>query len=362
MNAFRRFLERDPMAVVWPAVIFLLIMLVGWGVRRLALRILNAWTRRTKSRPGVILSEAIRAPFLIWTAILALHIALQSSELPPRFTTWSAKTLLVLWIISLTLLCMRIAGDFVRIYGDRVPGALPVTTLTQTLAQLAVLLMGVALLLQGLGIAVTPYLTALGVGGLAVALALQDTLSNLFAGFYVAVSGKIRLGDYIKLSSGEEGYVSDISWRSTMVRASSNNLIIIPNAKLSQTIVTNYHLPDKHMAAGLQVNVALESDPDQVERILLEVATEGARQIQGMVADSPPSVLLDPGVGDFFFAFSLNYQVAEFSYQGSVRAALRKRILKRFKQEGIRLPYPVRQVYWEQKAEGPKSTAGSAGL
>ncbi len=350
MTAFRHLLERDPMAVVWPVVIFVVIMLAGWAVRRVVVRILGAWTRRTGSRPGVILTEAIKAPFLIWTAILALHIALQSSELPARFTAWSAKTLLVLWIISLTLICMRLAGDLVRHFGDQVQGALPVTTLTQNLAQLSVMLLGIVLLLQEFGVKITPILTALGVGGLAVALALQDTLSNLFAGFYVAVGGQIRLGDYIRLASGEEGYVSDIAWRSTMVRASSNNLIIIPNAKLSQAIVTNYHLPDKRMGVSLQVNVGFESDVEHVERILLEEATEGARHIDGMVSDSPPSVLLDPGFGDFSLGFSLNYQVAEFNYQGAVRAALRKRILKRFQQEGIRLPYPVRKVYWHREA------------
>jgi small-conductance mechanosensitive channel len=173
------------------------------------------------------------------------------------------------------------------------------------------------------------------------------------------VAGQIRLGDYIKLSSGEEGYVADIAWRSTSVRASSNNLIIIPNAKLSQTIVTNYYLPDKRMGAGFQVNVALESDIDQVERILMEVATGGAGQIAGMVADSPPSVLLDPGVGDFFLGFSLNYQVTEFNNQGPVRSALRKRILKRFMEEGIRLPYPVRTVYLKGEGAGQKTDGGT---
>ena len=75
------------------------------------------------------------------------------------------------------------------------------------------------IILNQLHVSIAPILTALGVGGLAVALALQDTLSNLFAGFYVAVAGQVRLGDYIvKLDTGEEGYVTDISWRTTTIR------------------------------------------------------------------------------------------------------------------------------------------------
>ncbi len=139
-------------------------------------------------------------------------------------------------------------------------------------------------------------------------------------------------------------------------------MIIIPNSKLSQTIVTNYYLPTKQIGVSLQVNVAFDCDVEEVERILLEVATEGAKQINGMVADAAPSVLLDPGFGDYSLGFSVNYQVAEFNFQSAVRAALRKRILQRFQQEGIRLPYPVRRVYFDREiADSGKSASASGG-
>src|SRR6202042_3253297 len=214
----------------------------------------------------------------------------QSSMLPGRATLWVARILLVLWFLSLTIMASRLAGDLIRFYGASTPGALPVTTLSQTLAQLGVVILGVLMLLNGLGISITPILTALGVGGLAVALALQDTLSNLFAGFYVAVAGQVRLGDYIKLNTGEEGYVTDIGWRCTTIRSLNSNLIIVPNAKLAQAIVTNYSLPQKQMSASLQVGVSYRSDPDQVEKMLLEVALQGATEITGMLQDPPPSV------------------------------------------------------------------------
>jgi small-conductance mechanosensitive channel len=361
MTAFRRLVQADPMLLIWPLCVFLLVWIAGWVVRRFTRRVLTAWTARTHSRFGVVLGEAIHGPFLIWTVMLGVHLAVQASRLPVHFTQWSAKALLILWITSLTLLGMRIAGDLVRNYGSQVAGGvLPVTTLTQNLAQLAVVLVGAAVLLQELGLKITPYLTALGVGGLAVALALQDTLSNLFSGFYVAVAGQIRLGDYIKLNTGEEGYVSDIGWRSTIVRSLGSNLVFIPNAKLSQAIVTNYHLPNKHMGVGFAVNVCFESDIDQVERVLLEELQGAAAQVQGMVADPPPSVTFDPGFGEFFLGFTVNYTIAEFASQWPVRHALRKRIYKRFAREGIRLPYPVRTIYLrdERTPEHPAESPG----
>src|SRR5581483_6555685 len=150
--------------------------------------------------------------------------------------------------ISLTIMGVRLAGNLVRYYGEQVPGALPVTTLSETLAELAVVVLGILLILSSLDFKITPILTALGVGGLAVALALQDTLSNLFSGFYVAVARQIRLGDYIRLNSGEAGYVTDIGWRSVTLRELSSNLIFIPNNKLAQANVTNYYLPEKAMS------------------------------------------------------------------------------------------------------------------
>lgn len=357
METIRRILIEKPMELVLPMAIFVATLIAGWIARRLVVRALNAWAARTGSRSGLTLTEALRGPILIWTVILGVHLAIESSELPVRYTAWTSKVLLVLWIVSLTIMGMRLAGNMVRIYGDQVPGALPVTTLTQNLAQLTVFLLGIVILLRALGLEIAPILTALGVGGLAVALALQDTLSNLFAGFYIAVARQIRLGDYIKLNTGEEGYVTDISWRSTTVRGLGNNMVIIPNSKLAQAIVTNYYLPDKRMSASLQVPVSYDCDPDQVERMLMDVATEGAREIPGMLADPPPGVTLDPGFGDSALAFTLGFQVAEFADQYSVRHQLRKRIFKRFRQEGLAVPFPARTVY--MRSGKPKASSAS---
>ena len=345
MQTIERILTKNPMELVWPLAIFLVTFIIGWAVRRFILKALRAWTSHTGSRAGLVIAEALSGPILIWAAILALHVALQSSDLPGKFTDWGAKTLFVLWIASLTLMCMRIARDSIRFYGSQVAGALPVATLTQNLAQIGVVILGALVLLDHFKVSITPMLTALGVGGLAVALAMQDTLSNLFGGFYVAVAGQVRLGDYIKLNTGEEGYVTDIGWRSTTIRSLGNSLVIVPNAKLAQAIVTNYDLPEKRMSATVEVRASYDCDPDGIERVLLDIGAQGTREIPGMLADPAPTVTFDPGFGDSGMGLTLNYQVAEFASQFSVRHELRKRIFRRFKEEGIRIPYPARAVY-----------------
>jgi small-conductance mechanosensitive channel len=348
----------EPMEVIMPLAIFLATFLGAWLVRRLVLRALNSWSERTESRAGRVMYQALRGPTMIWAIILAVHLAFQSSDLPARFTNLGSKALLALWIVSLTVMCMRMTGDMVRHYGAQVPGAMPVTTLTQNLAQIGVVILGLLILLNQFNVSITPILTALGVGGLAVALALQDTLSNLFGGFYVAVAGQVRVGDYIKLNTGEEGNVTDIGWRCTTLKTQNNNMVIVPNSKLAQAIVTNFNLPERRMAASFPVTVGSESDPDQVERVLLEVLGAAASEIPGMLEEPAPGVAFDPGFGEQGMTFSVNFQVEEFAKQGPVRNELRKRVLLRFRQEGIGIPYPTRTVYLRGSKSDPSKPIG----
>jgi small-conductance mechanosensitive channel len=340
------------MELAWPAMVFAAVFVVAWLVRWLVLRALHAWTVRTGTRPGLILTQALRGPLLIWAVILSAHIAIQLSDLPSNLTQMGSRGLLILWIISLTLMGMRIAGNLVRHFGAAVPGALPVTTLSQNLAQLGVFILGALWMLLAFRVNITPILTALGVGGLAVALALQDTLSNLFSGFYVAVARQVRLGDYIKLNTGEAGYVTDIGWRATTIRELAYNLIIIPNSKLAQAIVTNYHMPEARVSVSLQVPVDYDSDIELVERVLLEVATHAVGEVPGLLGDPAPGVGFDPGFGDFALGFTLGFHVAEFENQFSVRNELRRRILRRLREAGIRIPFPARTVYLHNESPG----------
>lgn len=344
MSATLDFVIRYWRELVTPVVVLLAVLAAGWFAQGLLFRALHRWSERTALKFDDLVVQALKGPFMLWVLILGLHLAVQSSQLPDRATGVVSKVLLILWIISLTLVAARLAATLIKQYGVT-EGVLPVTTLTQNLARLAVFTIGILILLNSLGISVTPILTALGVGGLAVALALQDTLSNLFAGFYVSLAGQVRLADYIKLDTGEEGYVTDITWRSTTLRALPNNLIVVPNAKLAQAIVTNYHLPEKRMSLLIPIGVSYDSDPEKVERILIEETLKGAQDIPGLLAQPAPFVRFIPGFGASSLDFTLICQVSEFVDQYLAQHELRKRIFKRFREEGIEIPFPIRTVY-----------------
>ena len=329
---------------ILPIALLVATLLAGLLIRKILFGLLRKWQASSSLVLAEVLIDALRGPIIIWSLIFGIYFALESARLPPRLEYYLSKSLFALWIISFTVMATHLAGAIVRRSGKRNGGDMPATSLTKNLVQIGVACIGIAILLRHLGISITPLVTALGVGGLAVALALQDTLSNLFGGFYVTVAGQVRLGDYIKMNSGEEGYIVDISWRSTTLRMISNNMIIVPNSKLAQAIVTNYNLPEKQMRVAVQVGVGYDSDADQVERVLLEIAQTAVGEVQGLAIDTPPIVRLNPGFGDFALQFQLYVIVDEFSQQYLVQHELRKRILKRFREEKIDMPFPTSAV------------------
>jgi small-conductance mechanosensitive channel len=358
MDAVTEYLVQNWRTLVTPLSIFVIAVAAGWFVRRIVFRMLARWSTRSRTSFDDLLIRALRGPFMIWVLIGSVQLATQASSLPPRPTAVISKLLLVLWIISATVIASKLASLFVRQYGSGISTSLPVTTLTQNIASLAVIAVGFLVLLNSLGVSITPILTALGVGGLAVALALQDTLSNLFAGFYISLAGQVRLGDYVKLDSGQEGYVSDISWRSTALKALPNNLIVVPNAKLAQAIITNYHLPEKRMSLLLPISVSYDCDPEAVERILVEEAVAGAKDIPGLLAEPAPFVRFIPGFGSSSLDFTLICQVSEFVDQYLAQHELRKRILKRFRAEGVEIPFPIQTLHIKGNANcGPEPGA-----
>jgi len=311
-------------------------------------RLLVTGLRRSSmggSRVGEVVIDALSGPTLIWALILGVDLATRFSDMPAKYVHRVDVTLLALWIVSLTMIAAKLTGNIVRFYGSHVSGqAAASATLSRNLAQIAVYTLGILILLNHIGVDIRPLLTALGVGGLAVALALQDTMANLFAGFYISVAGQIRLGDYIKLNSGEEGYVVDITWRSTTLRALGNNLIFVPNSKLGQANVTNFNLPEKKMGSSLTVRVAYGSDAEQVETLLLSEATAAAQELSGIVAADPITVTWIPGFTDAALVLSLNYNVTEFVTQFGVQSELRKRLYRKLRAEGISIGAPTQII------------------
>jgi small-conductance mechanosensitive channel len=301
---------------------------------------LRATAARTKWMGNDIVIAALRGKPTLWCTIGGLFAALRLLPFDEDARAVLGKALVLVLLLSITLTSARLATGLVQRSTAAAPGAAvnaPSTSILVNLTRLIVILVGALVMLQALQIPITPILTTLGVGGLAVALALQDTLSNLFAGIYILLSKKIRVGDYVKLQTGEEGYVTDINLRHTTVRELANNMVIIPNSKVSSSINRNYYLPSKETSVLIEVLVGYGSDLAHVERVTTDVGRETLRDVQGGIADFEPLVRFN-SFAELGIKFNAVLRAQEVTDQHLLRHEFIKRLHKRFQEEQIDMP------------------------
>lgn len=342
-----------------PAGAALLAAVMLFVVRGISFRVLHRWAKSTDTHLDDIIIKSFRIPSVYWCIAIGLYIGIAVSDLPEKYVFYITKTIHVIIILSITIAAANLAGKLFRNYIQQAEVPLPSTGLAYGILKGTILIVGFLIMLTALGVSITPLITALGVGGLAVALALQDTLSNLFSGIHILMEKSVRVGDFVRLETGQEGYVDDITWRTTRIRMLPNNMVVIPNSKLAQSIVTNYYLPEKRMSLLISVGVSYSSDPDQVERILIEEAKNGVGSIPGLLGEPEPFVRFIPGFGDSSLDFTLICQVQEFVDQYLAQHELRKRIFRRFRDEGIEIPFPHRTVYLREEKGWQENTSNS---
>jgi small-conductance mechanosensitive channel len=320
-------------------------------LRRLLFRLLHRLAKKTDSQMDDLLLAGLEAPSAFLIIALALYISIRLSELPETYMVYAAKGMYLSLILTVTMGIANISGRLLAYFLKKVDLPISVTGLLNAVARALVYAIGILMMLNHLGVSITPIITALGVGGLAMALALQDTLSNLFAGIHILAEHTIRVNDFIRLENGQEGVVVDIGWRTTRIRMQQNNIIIIPNSKLSQSVVTNYYLPERRMAIMMPVSVSYDADPDAVERVLIDEANKAVGEVAGLLAEPAPAVRFVPGFGASSLDFTLICHVSDALDQQPVQHELHKRIFKRFKREGIEIPFPTRTVYVKERIE-----------
>jgi small-conductance mechanosensitive channel len=321
---------------------------LGLISQRIILKKIAKFARKTSWRGDDILVAALKRWVVWWFLFAGAYLATLSVPVEANLLKLSHHAILVLVLLSLTVFAADMSVNFVDLYSENLKESIPRTTIFANLTRIFVFLIGILIIFNTLGISIAPILTGLGIGGLAVALALQETLSNLFSGLQLIASKQIRPGDYISLESGEEGFIVDINWRNTTVRELGNNLNIIPNSRIAKTIIKNYSLPEKALSVLLQVGVDYGSDLEKVERITREVALEAMRQIPGGVSDFEPFIRFHT-FGDSAINFTVILRANEFVDQYIIKHEFIKRLHKRYQSEGITIPFPVRTLHFAGK-------------
>ncbi|GAB6078127.1 mechanosensitive ion channel family protein [Hydrogenobaculum acidophilum] len=277
----------------------------------------------------------------LWSAFLGAYISSDYLYINKRAHIVVDRVILFSLVFLGFYIISTIIGEIISLYVKSKTREVPSSILKASIV-IFVSVIGLFIAFQSIGLSITPLITTLGVGTVVIGLALQDTLSNFLSGFYILLSKNIRVGDYIKFDV-YEGYVEDIYWRTTHVRTLSGNVIVIPNSKLTSSVITNYHLPYENMAVVFSLSVGYKEDLERVENLLVEIAKDVINRVEGADKSFKPIVRYS-SFGASGINLSLVVKVEEFVNQYLIVHELLKAIKKRFDQENIEIPYQTINV------------------
>lgn len=238
-------LANNWLKIVIPVIAFLASYVVGLWLRRVVDNLLKRWTAKTRWEGSQIVARAALRPFLLWFLLLGIGIAIQVSVLPPEAKGMTGKAVGSLFVLSLGWVVIALSEQLLKLYLNRMKIPQPTTALVINVVRITVIIVGVLIVLDIWGLPTSPLLLLIAVAVLAAALAFRDAVPNLFAGFQLGATQHIKVGDYIKVETGEEGYVTEISWSNTHIKALDESVIIIPNNRLLRGTVINYGRPLK---------------------------------------------------------------------------------------------------------------------
>ncbi|WP_037368539.1 mechanosensitive ion channel family protein [Selenomonas ruminantium] len=292
-----------------------------------------------------VLVTALQGVPISFCLVVGLYWIVNTIDIIEPLVKIFSYILFTVIILTITRVIARTVSGVIDMQIERSQQTMPKTTLLNAIVNGIIYAMGILVVLQYYGISIAPILTALGVGGMAVALALQETLANIFSGLHLILSKQLRLGDYIHLSSGEEGRVTDITWRfTTIVPVGDGNMVVIPNQKIASSIITNYSMPRHDIVIKIPVGVAYDSDLQKVEEVTLEVARQVLTDLnEKLDADRQPAVRFYQ-FGDSSIDFNVLLHSARFDDQFRLKHEFIKALTARFRQEGIEIPFPIRTI------------------
>ncbi|MBI4896179.1 MAG: mechanosensitive ion channel family protein [Candidatus Aenigmarchaeota archaeon] len=307
--------------------------------------------QRTKNTLDDMIVSSLHAPIFLTVIFLGAFFALMSVDALTGYRSlltnyWDEALILIVFFFF-----YRIVNTSLKWYQKEVVEKTESKTddtffpIVKRIINAFIIVIGLALILARAGVEITPLVASLGVGGLAVALALNDTLSNLFSGAYLVTDKAVNIGDFVEIDQQTRGTVAKIGWRSTHLQTWDGNTIIVPNSKMSQSILTNYSYPDLSLAVRLPLGVAYGSDLEQVEKVTLEVAKEVVAKIEGARKDFEPLILFSD-FGDSNINFAVIVKVENYVHRVKLLHELVKAIKKRYDKEGIDISWPVRKIYY----------------
>lgn len=325
--------------------IFVVISLIVKSVSKLIIKKLND-DEAFKNH----LNSKITAPVFACIILFGLFVACRNFSYFEPFSVWVTRIFFALIGLTLSYLFSSIITLFISHWLKVKKNYEKTPQLINRIVTLTVFSVTIIMILGFFGVQVAPLIATLGIGGLAIGLALQPTLTNFFAGLQIISDKPIEVGHFVEIENGAiKGYVEDIGWRSTRIKTLANERIIVPNNKLAESIImNNTSAADSKIVVIIPCGVSYESNLEKVEKISLDVAKKVIKGTEGAVKDYEPKIRFND-FGDSNINFKIIVKVKKYQDQFVVKHELIKALKVRFDKEKIEMSYPVRKIVYENK-------------
>lgn len=290
----------------------------------------------------------VRMPFYLGAILFGIYHSLTALLILEPYKDSIQDAFVIMWVLLTVYASARVVNTLIFWYATKDKRTIRIekTSLMSLRYLIYIFLLAVAaiIILGELGVEITPLLASLGIGGLAIALALQSTLSNYFAGIYIAGDKTVRLGDFIELENGLKGHVEKTGWRSIWIRTIRNNIVVIPNSKLAESVITNFSEPQQNTAFVVNVGVAYGSDLRKVEKVALKVAKNVMKTVEGGLPEYEPTVRFRE-FADSNINFTVFLWIQNYAGLYKIRHEFIKQLTEAFRKNKIEISFPCRNLY-----------------
>jgi small-conductance mechanosensitive channel len=274
-----------------------------------------------------------------WVFLLVSYIVLlKSNIIPINYNIIINKVFFGMFSFSIVILIAYIVSNF---FQERVH-----ERIGSNIIKFTIIFIGLLLVLNQIGIKITPIFTALGVTTVALALSIQDIITNFFAGITILTSKQIMKNDYIKIDTGQEGTVIELNWRTILIKDISNAVIVIPNTKITSGVITNFRYLKSEITGSISCGVAYDSDLDHVEKTAIIAAQEVINKCDDASKKYTPIVRFVK-FDDSSINFCLFFKVKNAYAKSFIKSEILKNLKKKFKEEQIKIPFPKRIIKFD---------------
>lgn len=293
--------------------------------------------------------------FLIWS--VGLYYAFKALNFLEPYYPYLDRMFILLLVIPFMYLLRKTINTSIIWYAakDKRRIRIEQTSLMglKNIVNIFIFTIAAIIILGQFNVDVTPLMASLGIGGLAVALALQPTLSNYFAGVYITSDKTVRLGDYIEVEGdvARGGYVDKMGWRTVAIRTIQNNIISVPNSKLADAVIVNYYQPKAPMLTKVEVGVGYGNNLNKVEEVTLRVAKKVLKETDAGIDGEDPYVRFHE-FGDSNINFRVWFKIKRWEKQFLLKDEFIKALKTEYDKEGIEIAFPCVNLYHRRSADG----------